>query len=174
MANCPVEHMLPSSAIQVVERTPWRLVVVDPPYYLLGLGFLALCAVSLPVALVVGVKYDVIKKVVVWWAITSLPFLIAGVVFSTGKTIVTFSRENGTLTIARSYIGISLRSRQFPLDQPVKAVVETARAGRSLILLTRAGPPITLTTVTDRGGYYEAADAINEFLRGKGPQESLH
>lgn len=174
MASCSVEHMLPSSAIQVVERTASKLVVVDPPYYLLGFGFLALCVISLPVAFVIGLKYNVIKKVVIWWAVTSLPFLIAGLAFCTGKTILTFSRDSGNVTVARTYFGIPFRSRQFPLDLPVKAVVETARAGRSLVLLTRAGPPIAVTIFTDRGGYYEAAGAINDFLQRKRPQEPVH
>lgn len=156
--------MLPSSAIQIIERTSSRLVVVDPPYYLIGIGLLATWAVSLPVVLAIGLKYEVTRKVMPWWLLGSLPFIVGGLMLCTGKTVLTFSRETGRVSIVRSYLGFSLRPQEIPLDQAAKAVVETARAGRSLVLLTRSGQPIALTSVTDREGYYEAANAINSFL----------
>lgn len=162
--------MFTSSAIEVIERTPWRLVILDPPYYLLGAGLIATSLVALPFLWFLGSRYGVLSKALLWWVVVSIPFVAAGLALCTGRTVVTFSRETSRVSIERRYVGFAVRSRGYPLDHIARAAVETARAGRSLILLTRAGSPIVLTSITDRGGYYEAAQAINQFLAaGKNP-----
>jgi len=95
---------------------------------------------------------------------------VASLALGTGRTVATFSRETGRLSVERRYVGMAWRRSEYPLEPIAKAVVETARAGRSIVLLTRSASPIVLTTITDRGGHYEAAQAINQFLRARADQ----
>lgn len=149
----------PYSEIYVAQSAPGHLVIVDPPYYLLGLPFLLIGA-GLFLSLLFRSRRHV--GLLVFAAL----FLVPGVIFSTGTTTISFDRGSGTVRIAKTYAGWTVRSRTLPLRNVKAAVLGRAAGGggRSLYLILASGDQVSLGPNTDRQGYAEAANAINDFL----------
>ena len=82
----------------------------------------------------------------------------------TGKTEMSFSRRTGIMKLAGTYAWIPVRTADTSIDQVRHAEVETRRDGRSLIVVTHSGNVIRLGAFSRRGGYHEAANAINDFI----------
>lgn len=147
--------------IRVAEATATRLVIVDPPYYLLG-GFFACLGVVLllRVAQSKGGRLDTSS-----WAVAGSVFLF-GVVLLASTTRIQFSRSPALLTIERAYFGITVHREEIPLATLAEAIVQEhgAEAQRRLTLLRHDAADIPLTTYSDRGGLVTATNAINRFL----------
>lgn len=155
--------MIPSSAIQVIERTPDRLVVLDPPYYLVALLVLL---ISLGTALqFVRVMAGQVTRVSRMGLLLTVPFLLAGLGLLTSRTRVTFSRQAGIVTVERKRCGILLPRKEILLSDVRRAQVQIgARRTQCLILVFRSGSTMELTNFGTQGGRTEAANAINAFL----------
>lgn len=152
------------SDIRVAEQTAQRLVVVDPPNYLGGFVMLAFTLVLLSAAFPSRNQPD---GGISWIALGLGVFcLVVTVALLTGKTEMSFSRETQQMKLAGKYAGIEMRSRETPLDQVRHAEIETRKDGRCLIVVTHSGTVVRLGSFSRRGGYHEAANAINDFLSG--------
>jgi len=159
--------MLPSSALRVVHQAPSRLVIVDPPNYVLGVifGIVAVLIVALAIFLF---RYHDARRIGAYLAIgLSLLFLLIAAWSSTGETTSTFSRDTGMLEIQSTSLGSADPAKQIPLSKIKRANVETTVSNRRLVLILDAAEPVTLVEASSREGYYQAADAINDFLQLK-------
>ncbi len=155
--------MLPSEAIQVIENSQMRVVVVDPPYYSFGVWvlFLATCALAIAVVLLV-------RGVSVGFA--AIPFVIAlslaafGSFLATSKTSYTLSRQDGLLRIQSSAWGMKRKETTMPLADVRRVTVETFQYSHILTVILKSGESFNLGDGSNRQGYYGAADAMNDFL----------
>lgn len=162
--------MLPSSALHVVERTPTKLIVMNPPYYWIGLIFLL---IGLFLTLGMFAKGPAGTRAGLNWValIFAVPFLLFGLAQLTGGTIATFSRERNNLIVVKRYFGISRKLTEVPLPSVRRAVVEGGgRRTQRLVIIAGSGNPVALGGYTTQAGYYEVADAINGFLSQKSAQ----
>lgn len=162
--------MLPTSALHVLERTPSRLVVINPPYYWIGLIFFL---VGLFLTFGMFAKGPGGARTGVNWValIFATPFLLFGLAQLTGGTVATFSRESNSMMVAKRYFGISRKLTEVPLPSVRRAVVEGGgRRTQRLVIIVGTGNPVALGGYTTQAGYYEVADAINGFLSQKSAQ----
>jgi cobalamin biosynthesis protein CobD/CbiB len=157
--------MLPSSAIQVIEHTQSRLVILEPPEYLTGTIVLCFGLVGIAAA---GAWLALSRSARVTFVLVScfaiLPFVFLGWYLLTSQTSVILSRDEGVLRIEHRSFG-RLRDQQgIPLNQIQRAVVETVRYNRRVVLVLTTGQVFPLGDASNEEGYYPAADAINDFL----------
>jgi hypothetical protein len=156
--------MFPSSALRVVENTPNRLVIVNPPSYLVGTLFL-LVALFLLTATIFGVKNLSLVRRAALCGLLVLPFLLVAVAQLGSGSVAIFDGESRTVTVRTRVMGYPLRSAVVPLADLQRPVVESGRGTRRLVLLLRGGSivPIGLGH-SSQSGQYEAAAAISQFL----------
>lgn len=155
--------IFPPEAIQVIENSQSKVVIVDPPSYSFGLWilFLATCALALAIVLLVkglGVGFAAIPLVV---AILLAAF---GSFLATSKSTYTLSRQEGTLKIEHYAWGTKRRESALRLSDIRRATVETFQYSHILTLILNSGETFNLGDGSNRQGYYGAADAINDFL----------
>lgn len=156
--------MLPSSALRVVDQSPSKLVIVDPPNYLVGLllGFAAVLMLAVAIFLF---RYHDARRIGAYLGIVlSLLFLFIAAWSGTGETTVTLSRDSGVLEVQPTSLGSPDQATQIPLSKIKRANVEALTSTRRLVLILDASEPVTLVDASGRDGYYQAADAINNFL----------
>lgn len=155
--------MLPPEAIQVIENSQSKVVIVDPPNYSFGLWllFLATCALAVGIVLLVrglGVGF------------AALPFGVAlalaafGSFLATSKSTYTLSRPDGTLKIEHFAWGMKRKESSLRLSDIRRATVATFQYSHILTLVLNSGEDFSLGDGSNRQGYYGAADAINDFL----------
>lgn len=147
--------------IQVAEATATRVVIVDPPYYLLGGFFACVGAVLLfRLSRLRSEQFDLPS-----WAVAGSLFLF-GVLLLASTTKIQFSRSPALLTIERSYFGVRVQRKEVSLTNLAEAIVQEygAEAVRRLTLLRHGASDIPLTIYSDRGGLVTAMNAINQFL----------
>ena len=157
--------MFPSSAIQIVEQTQSRLVILDPPDYVLGSVILCFGLAGLvAVGLFFLFSRNINAPLALLASIPLLAFLCLGLYLLTGRTRVILSRNDGLLTLENQHFGLSPKQQSMPLDQIRRGVVETIRFNRRVVLVLRSGETVPLGDASNRDGYYAAADAINDFL----------
>src|SRR5438094_7632681 len=126
--------MLPSSAIRVVESTPSRLVIIDPPFYTLGIGFLICSIVAAAIWLRPGSSPD--QRRFSWWAVVAIgPILLSGIGLLTSTTRIILSAHEGTVKIDRRYFGLFHSGQQFPTGELRQVSVETSEGYRSLVFV---------------------------------------
>ena len=158
------------SGIRVVEQTPERLVVVDPPYYLLG-GFFLLFGLALSVFALPSKQQGQSQQGFDWLALAlASPFLLVGWYFLASKATLVVSRETGRMSVVRSYFGFPVRQHEGPLEEARYANVETGKGTRRVVVVLRSGKVVAVGGLTDRKGHYQAAEAINAFLSGRSVQ----
>jgi hypothetical protein len=155
--------MFPSSAIQVVEQTQSRLVVLDPPYYLMGWSFVVLALVLFVLPLIFA-RSNRARTVTLGRGIFALTFVLVGLGTLGSRTTTTFSREDQTMSVQRVRYAVFRSRTDYPLDSVRSATVETGRNSRRLTVLLNSGGVVLLSSLTDKPGQYAAADAINGFL----------
>jgi hypothetical protein len=156
--------MLPSSALKVVDQSPAKLVIVDPPNYLVGfiLGVVAVLILAVAIFLF---RYHDARRIGAYFGIAlSLLFLFIAAWSGTGETTLTLSRDTGILEVQPTSLGSADHATQIPLSKIKRANVETLPSTRRLVLILDAAEPVTLVDASGRDGYYQAADAINNFL----------
>lgn len=160
--------MLPSSAIRIIESTPSRLVVWDPPYYGLGIGLLVVAVIGAALWLVPRSQGG--ERRFSWWLVVVIaPFVLGGLGLLTSHTQVVLSSADNTAKIESRYFLFFHSDRVFPLDQLQRVSVETSEGYRSLAFVLRSGQTFTLGGFMDRPGYYEAEASINNFLASSSP-----
>ena len=159
--------MFPSSAVQVIEQTGDRLVVVNPPYYVVGWCLILLALIM------IGFRCFVSGANLWPGLFIAAPFLIAGLGMLTSSTTFSFSRS-GVVTVDRRTFGISRSTKQLRLQDIRSATVETGRNSRRLILVLTSGSVIPMGSLTSQQGNYKAASSINNFLKLQGSQESAN
>lgn len=157
-----------NSSIQIVEATATRLVIVDPPYYLLAVPFLGLGLLFLLAALVI---FAVTRAgvVLVVLGIFGVPFTAVGVFFWSSNTVV-LSRDTNLLTTESTRVMLPTARAAVPLEDIREVLVESGRYGRRLAVLRHSGELVPLATAfTTQGGHYQAKVAIERFLQLTGP-----
>ncbi len=154
---------MPSSALQIVERSAGKLVIVAPPHFWVGVVFLAVGAFVLFAAFS-GNDPNGVKTVGVGIAVAA-PFLLAGGVVSTSRTAIVLSRGDHALRVESRVLGIPVNAKTLPLDGVRGAFVESnARNAQALSIRLPNGGAMRLTGASTQAGYGEAAQAINDFL----------
>jgi hypothetical protein len=157
--------MFPSSAIQVVEQTHSRLVILEPPEYLAGT--IVLCfglAGTAAAGAWLAFSRNVRAPLALASCVATLPFVFLGWYLLTSQTSVIFSRDEGVLKIENRSFGRLRDQQSISLSEIRRAVVETVRYNRRVILILRSGQVFPLGDASNGEGYYAAADAVNEFL----------
>lgn len=157
--------MPPFSAIRVIESTPSRLIVSDPPSYLVGV---ILLLVVILIATLLFRQRGQSSGVVLW--IVLIPLLIGSLNALTSHAELDFSREKNTLTVKQWRFGVAREIAVVPMDTVRNATVETSRGARRLIVVLNSGRVLTPSSGNVRAGYYEAANAINDFLGRHSPR----
>jgi hypothetical protein len=156
--------MFPSSAIRVVESSPSRLVIFDPPYYGLGLGLLLVAAIS--AGLWFLTRSNAGAKGFPWWIpLLVSPFLLGGIGLMTSTTRLVLSAGAGTVKLSSCYFVFVCSNQEFRLGDLQGVRVETSEGFRSLVFLLKSGETFSMGGFSSRAGYYEAEGAINEFLK---------
>ena len=156
--------MGPSSAIQVLEQSPERLLLYEPPYMPFAVGFLAL-----------GVFIIVLFFLFMWGVgvrgpmrfsgcLLALPFLFFGLKALTSHGTVEFSAATSTVTIRHTEFFQSTTPRVIPLNNVVQGIEMRARRSYAVGLLLRSGERVTVTAYGDQAGKPGMLDAINRFL----------
>jgi len=153
--------MFASSVMHVVESTPTRLVILDPPYYLGG-GILVLIGIILG-AVLLNLRIQNSTRVAM---IVTIPIFVAGIGALTSQTTMTFSRETGTASIQRHWFGIPRNKIEVPLDSVRYATVQTQRGSRRFAIVLSSGRVLAPGSATTQGGEYDVTNAINDFLKG--------
>jgi hypothetical protein len=165
----------PVTQIYVASQTARELIIVDPPYSLVGsifivfgllvlvIGYAALCFVRLNLARP--------WQVLVWLlpVIIGGPLLALGLGIGAGTTRVTLSTDTGALSVQKTILSVAVHSQRFPLAQVRSAQVGVGDVCRFLYVNLADGRSETLLGCTDRTGYSEAAGAINAFVKASRP-----
>lgn len=156
--------MFPSSAIQVVERGPSRLVITDPPYYVVGWGFVLTGLLVVGFVLLRGGRLTSVDSSRWFSTLAAVPFLLVGLMSLTSAKTTTFSRDSQTMIVESQRFIVARRKTEIPLGDIHSATVETGTNTRRLVVVLDSGRVINLTGLTDQQGQYAAASAINDFL----------
>ncbi|MGH9395992.1 MAG: hypothetical protein ACRD18_03985 [Terriglobia bacterium] len=160
--------MFPSSALHVVERTPSKLVILNPPYYWVGgiflvVGLFIVAAIFIPQN---GPALSGSTKLI--GVLFAVPFLAVAAWILTSRTTVTFSRDTGEMTVDQAKFGFRHSRLQIPIQAVDKATVAPLHAGSwRLEVMLRSGEPVMIGGQTTQKGYFDAAKAINDFLRNR-------
>jgi len=154
--------MLPPEAIQVIESSPTRLVILDPPFYSFGLWLAFLAALAFALTIVVALKIRL------GFGVVPLVFAIVlagiGSFLCTAKTVYTLSRSDGALRTETYAWGIKRGESKLPLETIRRVNVETIEYNHILTVILNTGESFNLGNGSNRQGYYGAADAMNNFL----------
>lgn len=160
----------PVTQIYVASQTLRELVVVAPPYTLIGTIF-AVCGA---LALVIGYAVLLLARVevsrpfqILMWALPILiggPFLALGLGLGAGATRLTVSADTGTLSVRRTILSVPVHSEEYPLTQVGSVKVGVGDVCRFLYVSLVDGRGETLLGCTDRTGYSEVAGSVNDFL----------
>ena len=155
--------MFPSESIQVLENTPSRVVILDPPNYAFGTYMLVLGACGAAIAIFLLYRRSLLP---LGWMLMLIGFLLGvfGFYLLTNKRVITLSRSEGTLKIEKSAWGATRLQAMVPLNTIQRATVETVKYSRILMVVMRSGESYALGDGSNRQGYYGAENAINGFL----------
>jgi hypothetical protein len=160
----------PVTQIYVASHTLRELVVVDPPYTLLGTIFavIGIVALALGYFVLLFVRPEMSRplKVLMWLLplLIASPFLIIAFGSSLVMTTVTVSNDTGMLSVRKTVLSIPRDTRQYPLKEVRSVNVGVADVSRFLYVSLTDGRSEDLLGATDRTGYSEVSDAINTFL----------
>jgi hypothetical protein len=154
------------SAIHVVEKSANRLVVVSPPYYWIGLIFLAVGLFVLIAALSPASAGDKTKTNTTWIGVAvAAPFLLAAMGQLTSSTRIVVERDTQIFRLEARTFGFTYRATTIPLNQMQRVAVESRGIrAQALSARLRNGQIIHLTGATTQSGYGEAAHQLNQFI----------
>lgn len=179
---------MPSWSLQVVENTPTRLVIVEPPPHWMaglvaGVGLILLViAILNPAAFLMskmtarmsmpqeGVQIGNLAAQVVRWVLVlaASPFLLLGWGILNSDIRATLDRPSRLLTVERRTFGLR-RNVEIPLEQLDRATVEAGRTSRRVVVMLKSGAAVRVTGYSNRQGHYAVAKAINDFLGRSSP-----
>ena len=161
---------VPATQIYEASQTAHELIVVAPPYSLIGTIFIAIGLLALLGGCTVlfwgRVGFARPFQMLIWLLpfLVGGPFLIVGVAVGAGSTRLTVSADTGSLNLRKTILSVPVRSRQYPLTQVRSVQVGVGDVCRFLYVNLTDRTSETLLGCTDRSGYSEVADSINEFL----------
>ena len=155
--------MFPPEAIQVLEHSQSRVVILDPPYYSFGTLMLCFGLATLAGGIFFTVRHLMAAFTVVLFVLT-IALLLFGSYLATKKSTITLSREDGLLHIQRQFWGIKRPEASLRTADVRRVTVETLKYSRTLTVVMKSGESYALGDGSDRQGYQAAADAINDFL----------
>jgi hypothetical protein len=142
------------------------MVIVDPPYYFVGLVFLSFGLVLVLATALAASQRDMPRSVIWVGLFFALPSLFAGTWVCTDKAVLIFDRGTQTMTVKQQKMFIFGSHNEVPLNQVDRAEVEAGRGTRRLVILTNNGGAIGVGSHTTQAGQYEMVKAINDFLAG--------
>ncbi len=155
--------MFPPEAIQVLERSPSRVAILDPPYYSAGALVLFFAVIVGGVAIFLFYR-GFVPPVAVMLSLICLALGAFGSYLTTSKRMISLSRADGMLRVQKGAFGMSHPESAVPLDQIRKAIVENVRYTHTLVIVMKSGDVYSLGNASDRQGYFGAAEAINDLL----------
>jgi hypothetical protein len=153
---------LPFEAIKVIESSPSRLVILDPPNLTFGVWLLFLAAVALGIAILVASSTGL--RFAAFPLLFTLLLAVLGLSLATSKATYTLSREDGLLHIQRYSWGMKKKETLYRLGDIRYVTVETIKYAHILTVILNSGESFNLGNGSNRQGYYGAAEAINNFL----------
>lgn len=155
--------MFPPEAIQVLEHSQSRVVILDPPYYSFGTLMLCFGFATLAGGIFFTMRHMMAAFTVILFGLT-IAFFLFGSFLATKKATITLMREDGLLHIQRQFCGIKRPEASLRVADIRRVTVETLKYSRTLTVVMKSGESYALNDGSDRQGYQGAADAINDFL----------
>lgn len=155
--------MFPPEAIQVLEHSQSRVIILDPPYYSFGALMLFFGFVTLAGGIFLLAR-NLMAAFAVMLLVLTVALLIFGSYLATNKTLMTLSREDGLLRIQKQSWGFKRSEKAIRTADMRRVTVETLKYSRILTVVMKSGESYSLGNGSDRQGYQGAADAINDFL----------
>lgn len=155
--------MFPPEAIQVLEHSQSRVVILDPPYYSFGTIMICFGVATLAGGIFLTMRHVMAAFSIVLFVLT-LGLLLFGSYLATKKSTVTLSKQDGLLHIQRQFWGMNRPEASLRSADIRRATVETLKYSRTLTVVMKSGESFALGDGSDRQGYQGAADAINDFL----------
>jgi hypothetical protein len=163
--------MLGASAIRIIEQTPGRLVILEPPYtvgYVLAVGGILWLLVAW--FFLSGPRARAIAYIALLGP--GILLALAGFATATWTRAVTFSRPDNQILTQTRVFGINLAASARPLSDAAYADVVQVDVTRNILLHLHSGSAVPLFTNSDRHGQHEAAQAINQFLLNPAPSKA--
>ncbi|HEV2401146.1 MAG TPA: hypothetical protein VGS27_29705 [Candidatus Sulfotelmatobacter sp.] len=153
--------MFPTSAIQVLTKTSEQVEILDPPRYSAG----AVVLLAGAIMLWFGLRSRGNGEAHWPYFVLGVPAVLLGLILFTGRDSISLSRITGTLTIQRSYVGVTFNPVSIPLSNVRNAVVESNGSDQhKIVLVLRSGNSVSIGKFSGQAGHYAAASAINDFL----------
>lgn len=152
--------------ISVVSQSQSGISILCPPD---GTGTVFLC-IGIVLTILGGVLYLRQRN----WLITTFPLypglflLIMGGYLLTSITTINASRNTGELTVRHTVAGIQIKNRVYPLSKIQNFRVGFMRGTKYLYVNLDDGASAQVLPNSYRGGYDQAADALNSFLYSSG------
>ena len=153
-----------SSAIRVLEQSPERLLLYEPPYWTFGIAFVVAGFLIASLLFLFFWKLQVRMPARFLGCVLALPFLFFGLKALTSQTFVEMSARDRTLKIQHMRFFQSTSPRVIPLDEIIRAVEVHARRSYAVGLLLRSGQTVAISSYGDQPGKPLMMEAINEFL----------
>jgi hypothetical protein len=155
--------MFPSESIKVLENTPSRVVIWDPPNYSFGAYMLFLGLFGIAIAVFLFYRRSLLP-VSCMMLLTGVLLGVFSIFLLTNQRTITLSRPEGTLKIEKSSWGSKRVVAVLPVNTIQRVAVETIKFNRRLIAVMKSGESFSLGDGSNRDGYYGAENAINGFL----------
>ena len=155
---------IPFSEVYIAKQSADEIIVIEPPYVLLGITLAVVGATILFFFVRATLNAQPGERYWIFPVIFSTPFLIPGLWLSTTKTTIELSKPQQVLHLQKTIFFIPFRSQNFPFSQVRDVNMGYSQQGRFLYLELDSGERVRMTGSTDRRGYGEAMDAINMFL----------
>jgi hypothetical protein len=155
-----------TDGISVVSQSPAEMSVLCPPdgsnsffLYIGGAAVLIACFIFYK------------QRSLTWCLFALLPGLFAlmlGVISLTSVTTIDASEKTGVLAVRNTMAGITVSTREYRLAEVQGVRVGFMRGGKYLYADLANGHAPQLLPTSYRGGYQQAADALNSFLSSLG------
>ncbi len=152
------------SSIRVLEQSPERLVLYQPPYWIFGIGFVVAGI------LIAGLLFAFLSAQGVRTAVRfvgfvlALPFLYFGISALTAQTFVELSARDRTLKIQKVRLFQAAKPRVIGFDEILRVVELQARRSYAVGVVLRTGETVDITGYGDQPGKPLMIAAIDEFL----------
>jgi len=153
----------PSSALQAVEESGSRLVVICPPFYIAA-AFSFVLTIAAFVMIWIAAGRDLGQKGLLILLASETPFLLVSAGLATTGAVAVVDTQSGLLEVRSRVFGIG-RRQSFPLSSVERADVQSGRGSQRLVFQLKDGSIVPLGFFTNQAGHGQAASAINHFLR---------
>jgi hypothetical protein len=157
-----------SGDLQILVKTPSQLVVHSPTYvFSLPLAFGMLLG-----TIIFGGAYltnpsmrsPAAKRYLIFlWLLV----ICSGIVFGIWSHTVTFTRPSNDVTVVDRFAGIAYATHHYPLNAIREAIIQSARPGTRIALITQGGGVILPlgAAYNPKPSQYKVVDLINDFVQ---------